>query len=125
MVTNALLYLNAVTYLDSSMVRNSITPYAATQRLAVEWLRNYFDVYGDDSPNSESILVQIMLKGDLYQHYLRDMKGQPIVSEPRFGKLWNVYFHIVNVDHILGNVMYATKLISRDELLQTDTTLEC
>jgi hypothetical protein len=92
MVTNALLYLNAVTYLDSSMVRNSITPYAATQRLAVEWLRNYFDVYGDDSPNSESILVQIMLKGDLYQHYLRDMKGQPIVSEPRFGELWNVLF---------------------------------
>ena len=74
MVTNALLYLNAFTYLDSSMVRNSITPYAATQRLAVEWLRNYFDVYGDDSPNSESILVQIMLKGDLYQHYLRDIK---------------------------------------------------
>ena len=63
-----------------------------TQRLAVEWLRNYFDVYGDDSPNSEETLVQIMLKGDLYKHYLIDMKGQPIVSEPRFGELWNDLF---------------------------------
>jgi hypothetical protein len=56
--------------LDSVMVRNSLVPFAGTQRLAVEWLKNYFDVYGDDSPNSEDVLVQIMLKGDLYQHTL-------------------------------------------------------
>ena len=56
----------------------------------MEWLRNYFDVYGDDSPNSEDtlLLVQIMLKGDwYYQYYLRVMKGQPIVSEPLFAEL--------------------------------------
>jgi hypothetical protein len=78
--------------LDSVMVRNSLVPFAGTQRLAVEWLKNYFDVYGDDSPNSEDVLVQIMLKGGLYQHYLKDMKDKPIVSEPRFGELWNVHF---------------------------------
>ena len=78
--------------LDLSMVRNSLVPFAETQRLAVEWLKNYFDVYGDDSPNSADILVQIMLKGDLYQHYLKDMKGQPVVAETRFGELWNVLF---------------------------------
>ena len=51
------------------MVRNAITPFAENQRQAVEWLKNYFDVYGDDSPNSEETLVQVMLKGDLYRHY--------------------------------------------------------
>lgn len=80
--------------LDSSMIRNAITPLAEKQRQAVEWLKNYFDVYGDDSPNSEETLVQVMLKGDLYQHYLKDMvaAGREVVCQTRFGELWNVLF---------------------------------
>ena len=76
------------------MVRNAITPLAENQRQAVEWLKNYFDVYGDDSPNSEETLVQVMLKGDHYRHYVKDMAtaGREVVGEPRFGELWNVLF---------------------------------
>ena len=78
--------------LDPVMVRNAIVPYGDVQRDAVEWLKNYFDVYGDDSPNSVDTLVQVMLKGDLYKHYVKDMATRPTVGEPRFGELWNVLF---------------------------------
>ena len=77
------------------MVQASITPLAETQRVAVWWLSRYFELYGDDSPNSDQVLIQVLLKKSVYDLYVKGMQMQgnrPVVELNRFYKIWTVLF---------------------------------
>lgn len=55
-------------------------------------MENYFEVQGDDAPDSEEVHIQLMNKCEMFDMYERDMGGRPKVGETRFGELWNVLF---------------------------------
>lgn len=79
------------------MVRAAITPSAETQRIAMRWMRKFFEVQGDHSPNSDETQLQIMLKADVYKKYCKDMDSQkrPTVQQQRFHEIWKVLFPLV------------------------------
>ena len=58
------------------MVQAAITPMAETQRVCIRWLLRYFELYGDDSPNKDEVMIQVMRKRDVYDLYRRHMTGQ-------------------------------------------------
>jgi hypothetical protein len=77
------------------MVQASITPLAETQRVAVLWLSRYFELYGDDSPNSDQVLIQVLLKKSVYDLYVKGMQMQGnrhVIELNRFYEIWNVLF---------------------------------
>lgn len=76
------------------MVRAALTPFAETQRVCIRWLLRYFELYGDDSPNKDEVMVQVMLKNQVHEHYKRQMVAQhrEYVGLERFYELWNVIF---------------------------------
>ena len=41
--------------IDPEMVRAAIVPFSIPQRLCCEWLKNYFENFGDMSPNGKEI----------------------------------------------------------------------
>jgi hypothetical protein len=47
---------------DEEQVRAAITPLSATQRTAVQWLKDYFEVHSDNSPESDQSFIPVMLK---------------------------------------------------------------
>jgi hypothetical protein len=87
------------TTVDEEQVRAAITPLSATQRTAVQWLKDYFEVHSDNSPESDQSFIPVMLKNDVYQLYVRQMKSTSTnseerkwVSSSRFSEIWNVLF---------------------------------
>jgi hypothetical protein len=55
------------------MVRAAITPLAECQRAAVMWMKEYFTIQGDHLPDSNDIMLQIMLKSNAYEKYCEYM----------------------------------------------------
>ena len=53
--------------LDPRMVQAALTPMAETQRVCIRWLLRYFELYGDDSPNKDEVMIQVMLKKQVYE----------------------------------------------------------
>ena len=78
--------------IDSDMVRAAITPLAECQRIAVIWMKDFFNIQGDHSPDSNDIMLQIMLKSNAYDKYCESMTPRRCVSESKFKELWNVLF---------------------------------
>ena len=77
------------------MIQAAITPMAETQRVCIRWLLRYFELYGDDSPNKDEVIIQVMLKKDVYELYRRHMTGQhrEFVGLERFYyDIWNVIY---------------------------------
>ena len=76
------------------MIQAAITPMAETQRVCIRWLLRYFELYGDDSPNKDEVMIQVMLKKDVYDLYRRHMTGQhrDLVGLERFYDIWNVIY---------------------------------
>ncbi len=64
-----LLFLCYLLIIDSDMVRAAITPSAECQRIAVKWMKEFFNIQGDHSPDSNDIMLQIMLKSNAYDNY--------------------------------------------------------
>ena len=72
----------------------AMSPLAEKQSLCITWLDEYFKTYSDHSPNSLLSKVSLTFKQDLYNLYVKAMKGQsiPTVSYKRFLELWKVLF---------------------------------
>ena len=62
------------------MVRAAITPSAECQRIAVKWMKEFFNIQGDHSPDSNVIMLQIMLKSNAYDKYCEFMVPRRCVS---------------------------------------------
>jgi len=87
-----LLFLFYLLIIDSDMVRAAITPSAECQRIAVKWMKEFFNIQGDHSPDSNDIMLQIMLNSNAYDKYCEFMAPRRCVSESKFKELWNVLF---------------------------------
>ena len=77
------------------MVRAGLSPLAEVQRVAIKWLERYFELYGDDIPNADEVMIQVMLKKSVYELYVKHMKQQgdrETIDLPRFYTIWNVLF---------------------------------
>jgi hypothetical protein len=76
------------------MIRASLQPLAETQQFCSIWLLEYFEKYGDKSPNGEETKLHLMKKNDVYYQYTHEfnLKKRPIVSETKFINLWNVLY---------------------------------
>ena len=89
-----LCYFYYANFLDPRMIRAALSPFSETQRVCIRWLLRYFELYGDDSPNKDEVMVQVMLKNQVHEHYKRQMIGQhrEYVGLERFYELWNVIY---------------------------------
>ena len=68
---------------------------AETQRVCNRcwWLLRYFELYGDDSPNKDEVMIQVMLKKQVYEHYNQMIsQGREFVGLERFYDIWNVIY---------------------------------
>lgn len=86
-------------FVDEDQVRACITPLSSTQRVAVQWLKDYFEVHGDNSPDSDETFIPVMLKQSVYELYVRQMQSsstdtsvRKVVCASRFSEIWNVLF---------------------------------
>jgi len=59
-------------------------------------MREYFETYGDQAPNSTDVAIPVMSKRDLYNRYVEEMNSslppRSFVDEPRFKSLWLTLF---------------------------------
>jgi hypothetical protein len=58
------------------MVRAGLSPLAEVQRVAIKWLERYFELYGDDIPNADEVMIQVILKKSVYELFVKHMKQQ-------------------------------------------------
>ena len=72
------------------MVYAVLTPIAETQRVSVRWLLRFFELFGDDSPNKDEVMIQVMLKKQVHEHYQKHMMSQSraYVGLERFYDIW-------------------------------------
>ena len=79
---------------DNSIVRQALTPLAATQHSCVVWLGEYFETMGDSLPDQDRVDVVAALNRDMYVRYCNDRKASNLnfVSESKFNELWRVLF---------------------------------
>ena len=74
-------------------MKSSLVPLAERQQYAVLWMEDYFDKYGDQSPNSEETQLCIMHKSDVYKKYFHEMSNanppREHVDYSLFNSLWN------------------------------------
>ncbi len=105
MVIAFLIYSTSLSYsrvVDVRMIQAALIPFSNSSQFAVEWLRQYFDTYGDHIPNSDEIRLSQVSKVDVYEDFLRDCKNYgthdddprplPAVSYTTFVELWNCIF---------------------------------
>jgi hypothetical protein len=77
--------------LDSDMVVASLLPSSEVQVQCTLWLKNYFDIYGDKSPNSQLTLIISITKMEIYKEYVKEMEALPSkhCGYSDFVALWN------------------------------------
>jgi hypothetical protein len=75
------------------MIRAGMAPVADVQQIALSWLENHFETYGDISPNSDIVKLNINFKSDVYVLYKKETQSNgKFVKKTRFYELWNVIF---------------------------------
>lgn len=76
------------------MIRAALQPFSDAQQFCSIWLLNYFEKYGDKSPNGEETKLHLMKKNDVYFKYVNEFKsqGRQYVPESKFINLWNVLY---------------------------------
>lgn len=63
-----------------------------THQYCVLWLEEYFETYGDFSPNKDEIKLAITRKKEIYELYRKNMQSRPAVSPQKFYTIWNALF---------------------------------
>ena len=56
-------------FADYYMVQAALTPKSEPQFLAKVWMENFFDTYGDKSPNSEEVMLSMMQNANVFNKY--------------------------------------------------------
>lgn len=75
------------------MIRGAISLTSDVNQIALAWLDTYTSHYGDVSPNSTMVKMNINFKKECYEQYKRETKEHgKFVSYSRFCELWNVLF---------------------------------
>ena len=54
------------------MIRAALQPFSDAQQFCSIWLLNYFEKYGDKSPNGEETKLHLMKKNDVYFKYVNE-----------------------------------------------------
>jgi hypothetical protein len=90
--------LQLSTALDYKIVEASLTPLSQRQQSAKVWMRHFFKTYGDQSPNSEETLLQLMQRKDVYDLYKsqNEMKCD-VIDFSRFNTLWHTIFPLCRI----------------------------
>jgi hypothetical protein len=85
------------------MVQAALTPRSDNQEFAIVWMRDFFSRYGDQSPNREETLLQLMQRKDVYEIYKADFikLERTVLSYTRFNSLWHVIFPFCRIRYTI------------------------
>ena len=88
------IFLQNLKYCDSDLIQSALTPLSTKQQDAVAWLDDYGKSFGDQSPNSTEVAINVPTKKEVYDDYVMDMKsfGEPYVCLSIFENLWRTIF---------------------------------
>lgn len=82
------------------MIQAAMVPDTYKAGLAIEWMLQYFDTYGDQQPNGDLTKLSINTKREIYQEYCADLKlmdPEAVLSETQFSTYWRAMFPSVRI----------------------------
>ena len=83
------------------MLANMMMPNGPGSGYCVAWMKDYFTLVGDPSPNSGEIHLEMQDKKDVYKEYRADfdkvIEFEEVVSYSYFLKLWDTMFKHVKI----------------------------
>lgn len=81
-------------YADAEFIRAALTPLSDLQQIAVYWLEDHFNAYGDHAPDSLETRMSVPTKSDLWKEYRKEQIGNKLsfVGNSRFNELWNAIY---------------------------------
>ena len=82
------------------MIQAALTPKCDSQSFAKAWMEDFFNTYGDKSPNSQEVLLSLMQNNDVYvkyETYCIENNIQERVDYSKFNGLWKTIFPFVNI----------------------------
>jgi len=56
-------------YIEDEWLRSALLPLSANQRMAMHWLSDYFQKYGDAVPNRDEIRMSLSTKSQAWDSY--------------------------------------------------------
>ena len=89
-----MIFQNNLGHADADFIQAALTPKSQIQQDAIAWLDDYGKTFGDQSPNSNDVAINVCTKKEVYDDYVRDMKSfnNPIVSISIFQDIWRTIF---------------------------------